>query len=139
MTKKAALAKFLSCKQPELKKMEWDHYGLSQFEYGNAEYSIGTNEEADAATKENILNLLWAFNSYFLASQTGLDEIIFKTLQESEIREDNINYAIGALIKSTCGLDKIVDEAISTDGHGHFLSAYDGTEHEEGNFFIYRN
>ena len=33
---------------------------------------------------------------------------------------------------------EFVDDAISADGRGHFLSSYDGEEGEEGDYFIYR-
>lgn len=82
-------------------------------------------EEAEEAAKESITQTLWAFNSEFLASETGLDVIIFQSLSE---KYEEANEAIEKLIESTCGLDDFVQSAISSDGLGHFLSSYDGEE-----------
>ena len=35
-------------------------------------------------------------------------------------------------------MDEFIEDAISSDGRGHFLSPYDGEENEEGDYFIYR-
>ena len=43
-----------------------------------------------------------------------------------------------ALIEETCRIDKFVDDAIDTDGRGHFISSYDGEEVEAEEYFIYR-
>ena len=52
---------------------------------------------------------------------------------------EGANDAILALIKKTDGgLDGFVEDAISADGRGHFLSSYDGDENEENGFYIYR-
>ena len=46
-------------------------------------------------------------------------------------------------IESTCGLPAFIEEAVSADGYGHFLSRYDGEENEEEingiTYYIYRN
>jgi hypothetical protein len=34
--------------------------------------------------------------------------------------------------------DAFVEDAISADGRGHFLSNYDGEEVKQGEYFIYR-
>jgi hypothetical protein len=36
------------------------------------------------------------------------------------------------------GLEGFVEEAVSADGRGHFLSSYDGEENEQDGFYIYR-
>jgi hypothetical protein len=52
---------------------------------------------------------------------------------------EGANDAILALIEKTDGgLDGFVEEAISADGRGHFLSSYDGNENHESGFYIYR-
>jgi hypothetical protein len=52
---------------------------------------------------------------------------------------EGANDSILALIEKTDGgLDGFVEEAVSVDGRGHFLSGYDGEECEVGEFFAYR-
>jgi hypothetical protein len=52
---------------------------------------------------------------------------------------EGANNAILSIIEKTDGgIDGFVEEAISADGRGHFLSSYDGDENEKDGFFIYR-
>jgi hypothetical protein len=95
---------------------------------GSAEYMVCSDETADAAARGEILSNLWAFNSDFLAGETGLPSECFKCLQEK--MSEDCNEAVTALIKSTCGLDQVVESAIQADGRGHTLAAYDGEEIE---------
>ena len=39
---------------------------------------------------------------------------------------------------STKDIEKFINEAIASDGRGHFISYYDGNEYEENDLFIYR-
>tara|TARA_R100001480_G_scaffold5473_3_gene12394 strand:- start:31 stop:546 length:516 start_codon:yes stop_codon:yes gene_type:complete len=123
---------------------EW---GGNQVEdYGNDdgdfnEYSVLTDEEADELAYDYIMDSLWAFNSSFLAGETGIDEDAFIALAANG-KCENSNDAIASLIKSSCGYQEFVDSAISADGRGHFINRYDGTEHEvkvgRKTFYIYR-
>jgi len=67
-----------------------------------------------------------------LASHSGIDREVFEKLQDSC---ETANDAIFKLIKD---FNKFVQEAIATDGRGHFLSGYDGNENEQGDFYLYR-
>jgi hypothetical protein len=42
------------------------------------------------------------------------------------------------LLNSIKDIEKFINEAIASDGRGHFISYYDGHEHEENGLFIYR-
>jgi hypothetical protein len=110
-------------------------YG-ENFHYGDKEYLVLTDKEADQKAEEYIKDSVWAFNSSFLASHTGIDESVFKLL--SEKCEDS-NDAILSMIKD---FDDFVGDAISSDGRGHFVANYDHDESiEEVNnteYFIYR-
>lgn len=110
------------------------------YEVGRAEYTVLNDAEADKAAGERIEEDLWAFNASFLACETGLPEEVFEALQS---KCEGANDAFHKLISSTCGIDRIVNQAIACDGRGHFLSSYDGDENEfcvNGEwFFIYRN
>ena len=51
------------------------------------------------------------------------------------------NFELGSnepLLRSIIDFDAFVDEAISIDGRGHFMSSYDGHENELNELFIYR-
>ena len=129
MNKKEALANFL---EVSLEDIEEESCG--SFTLGNEEYYVLTDEEADDKAEEYILNSIWAFNSWFLLAHmpSGIDEEIIKMAQE---KCEGANETFTAMI---IDLDHFVEDAISADGRGHFLSSYDGAENEEGEYFIYR-
>ena len=106
------------------------------YHYGDKEYLVLTDKEANEKAEEYIKDSVWAFNSSFLASHSGIDESVFKLL--SEKCEDS-NDAILSMIKD---FDDLVSDAISSDGRGHFVANYDHDESiEEVNntqYFIYR-
>lgn len=112
----------------------------AQAEYPNSDYLILSDKEADEKCAEEIKDSLWAFSSSFLASCTGLDECIFKALQD---KCEGSNDAVLSLVEKTCGLESFIDDAISADGRGHFLARYDHEEREikiedQGLFYVYR-
>jgi len=91
------------------------------------DYLLLTDEEAQKAAREEITRSLWAFSPNFLSEATGLPQKVFEAIQANGLCEDN-NEAMWALVKSTCGLSHLVDEAIRWDGRGHFLAYYDHDE-----------
>ena len=99
-------------------------------ELDDGEWLIVDDEMANQKAAEYIAESLWAFNSLWLADQTGLPKEVFIKL--NELCED-ANDAIQALIDKTCGFESFAEESISVDGRGHFLSFYDGEEYELGN------
>lgn len=107
-----------------------------EFLHGDREYLILTDDEAEEKATDYIRESVWAFNSSFLSSHTGIDEDVFKLLSE---KCESSNDAILSMIKD---FDHFVSDAICSDGRGHFISFYDGDEHiEEINnteYFIYR-
>lgn len=114
------------------------------FEIIGNEYKVLTDAEADEEAKEHILNDLWAFNADFILRHTEFyntssdreDAEFIDSLQklQSSICE-SANSIVKALI---CDIDEFITDAIDADGRGHFLSFYDGREHEQDEFFIYR-
>ena len=107
-----------------------------EFLHGDREYLILTDDEAEEKATDYIKESVWAFNSSFLSSHTGIDEDVFKLLSE---KCESSNDAILSMIKD---FDHFVGDAISSDGRGHFIASYDHDEHiEEINgdeYFIYR-
>lgn len=113
-------------------------------ELDNEGYLVLTNEEADEATKEYIKETIWAFNANFILEQCGLDCSKYSIKSIQKIQEDCecANDFLLSLVEETCGLDEFVEEAIKSDGRGHFLNTYDSEEYEETvnevTYFIYQ-
>ena len=98
------------------------------YSFDGEEYMILTDDEADEKVAEYIKDSVWAFNPSFLSSHSDIDEGVFKLLQD---KCESANEAVLKLIKD---FDKFVEDAVGTDGRGHFLSSYDGEENEIGLF-----
>lgn len=109
------------------------------FGYGRAEYRVLTDDEAQEAATDSIRESLWAFNPSFLANQTNLPMSVFEALANAY---ETSNRAILQIVEESCGLEDLVEEAISHDGRGHFLASYDHNEDEikvNGTYYyIYR-
>ena len=135
-----AVADQIGCDPDELTLESYAHYGLEVFSNGSQEYAVGTDMEADEACKEYIKDTAWAFRSSFICEYCNLPQELAEALEAMQSKKcEGANDAILALIEKTeGGLDGFVEEAISADGRGHFLSSYDGEENERGGFFIYR-
>jgi hypothetical protein len=106
----------------------------------SGEYLILTDEEADEKAEEYILNSLWAFNSEFIIRHTDLPWDAQEMIQAyQEDRCESANEPIKALIND---LDEFIEDAILSDGRGHFINSYDGEETEiqfnDLFFFVYR-
>lgn len=102
----------------------------------DTEFYVLTDDEADEKAREYILDSVWAFNKDFLSCHTGVDSDIFELLQD---KCESANEPIKAMIKD---IDGFVADAIVSDGRGHFISFYDGVEHEvdlnDETFYIYK-
>jgi len=131
-----ALQSHLGLDNDEVNEMTLED-GFLYHVQGN-EYKVLTDDEADEEVKEYIQESVWAFNPSFLSAHAkdGIDEDVFKVLSE---KCESSNEAVKSLIKD---FDDFVDDAVLSDGRGHFLSSYDGHEHEveiNGNYYyIYR-
>jgi len=125
-----ALSEFLEIKEEEIEAT----YDEETFEAEGNEYLVLTDEEADQRASDYIKETVWAFNSWFLADHmpAGISDEVIKILQE---KCEGANEGLKAMIED---IDEFVVDAISADGRGHFMSSYDGEEHEHGNYFIYR-
>ena len=88
------------------------------------DYLVLTNEQADEVVRDYIKETVWAFEPSFLSAHTGVDEEIFTNLAE---RCEGNNKSYLRMIKD---LDEFIEDAVSQDGRGHFMSTYDGNEHE---------
>ena len=129
-----ALSKYMELTKEEEKEIYYESYDI--YCYGNQEYLVLTDDEADEKVAEYIKDSVWAFNPSFLSSHSGIDEGVFKLLQD---KCESANEAILKLIKD---FDEFVQDAIGKDGRGHFLSSYDGYEndheHDNETYYIYQ-
>lgn len=130
-----ALAKYLDVNPSELSESSYDE---SLIELGNQEYLVLTDSEADERCAGNIKESLWAFNASFIIEHSRADwsQELEKSIQETQIKLcESANSFVEALIDD---LNAFIQDAISADGRGHFLSSYDGEENEQNEYFIYR-
>lgn len=131
-----SLANYLGCDPSVIKIGSPDN---CNFSFGNEEYFVLTDIEANEKVREYIKDSIWAFNAEFIIDQCGLDYSGAESLQEIQAKScEDCNAFLLSLIEKTCGLDDFIDSAIDADGRGHFLSSYDREENEEGEYFIYR-
>ena len=135
------LAQFLEVEANELEQSSYDE---NIFNYGNQEYLIVTDEEADEKTAEEIKNSLWAFNADFIIlhckNYEDMDNYEYnaaiESLQEAQKNQcESLNGLVYALIDN---IDEFIEDAIIADGRGHFISYYDGVENELNGLYIYR-
>jgi hypothetical protein len=133
MERNEALATYLDI---PLDDVEPSTYDECVFEADDAEYMVLDDDEADERAREYIRESVWAFNADFLAGYMVDGKLTAE--QIDALRRDaceSINDAFLAMIDD---FDEFSDDAISTDGRAHFLNTYDGQEHEQGEWFIYR-
>lgn len=135
-----AVADQIGIDPDELTPETYTHYGLEVFCGRGEQYAVGTDSEADDACKEYIKDSAWAFRSSFICEYCNLPQELAEALEAMQSKKcESANDSILALIEETDGgLEGFVEDAISADGRGHFLSSYDGEENERDGFFIYR-
>jgi hypothetical protein len=131
--RKAALAAHLGEPVDDIEAVSYDD---KMFEAGGGEYLVLTDAEADERVKDSIKDSVWAFRPSFLAEFLDMPEAeeMFAGFQEA--KSEGANSAFVKMIGNR--MDEFVQDAVSADGRGHFLSGYDGDEAQEGEFFIYR-
>lgn len=129
MKKQQALARYLQCEMDEIT------IGGSSYEHGKREYLVYTDEEAEFAAQDAILDTLWAFRPEFLADYAadGVGAEVFRIIADAKYEDANPIFL--RLIRD---LDSLVNDAIGSDGRGHFIAHYDGNEIELDGFYAYR-
>ena len=128
-----ALGKHLDLNNEDLKMIKENGDYLY---FDDREFLVLNDDEAEKKAKEYIKDSAWSFNPSFLASHSKVDEDVFKCLSE---KCESSNEAVLSLIDD---FDDFVEDAIASDGRGHFISSYDGDERieeiEGTEYFIYR-
>lgn len=127
-TKEAlALAKAIECAPEE-----------AQSFIDDGDWLVYTDEEADEAARDYILDSAWAFRYEFLCAHSdAISEIPKKEFEEMQGRLcEGFTKAVLAMLDDK---EHFVHDAILSDGRGHFLSPYDGEEVDlEGGLYAYR-
>jgi hypothetical protein len=136
-----AATKVLGCEPEDVTEERYDSYGLKVFSYAGLEYAIGDDEEAKEAVEQYIKDSVWTFRAEFVASHTkaGATNGMIRAIQALQKDCESSNEDILSLIED---IDDFIEDAVSGDGRGAFLSPYDSKEHEikiDGEyFFAYR-
>lgn len=113
----------------EVDRSDLDESGYRENEYHlgrQQEYLILTDEEADEAAEEYIEESLWAFQADFLSAY--INRLRPEHIRKIQELYEDANEPIQALVGDR--FDELVQDAIASDGRGHFLSPYDGEENE---------
>jgi len=134
-------AQVIGCDVDDLTEAKYDHYGLRIFEACGFEYAIGSDEEADKAIKQYMQDSVWTFCPEFIASHTkaGASKGMIKAITALQESCEDCNDDVKSLIED---MDEFIEDAVSADGRGMFLSPYDSEEQEiviDGEYyFAYR-
>lgn len=100
---------------------------MNEIELDGVEYLMGTDDEATEKANEMIEDSLWAFKADFLAGILECPTEAVQAIHDNGKCEDN-NETIKNWLDDK--LDILKEAAIDADGRGHFISSYDGQEHE---------
>jgi hypothetical protein len=120
-----ALALILGLNTDDIPDIEEN--GDNSYSVQGVDYLCGTDDEMNEKATEEIEQSVWAFNSSFLASYCDISYEVFDALQP---QCEGANDAILSLIESKGSIEDFAQEAIDTDGRGHFLNHWDGSEEE---------
>ena len=122
-------AQVMGCGVDELTEETYDNYGLKVFSACRLEYAIGTDEEADEAIKQYMQDSVWTFRPEFIASHTkaGASNGMIKAITALQESCEDCNEDVKSLIDD---MDEFIEDAVSADGRGMFLSPYDSEEQE---------
>lgn len=112
---------------------ECEHYGLPVVSICGVDYAVADGEgEADGAVREAIRSSIPYFTVKFLSEHSNHSERLFEVLSKSMVEDVELYMS---LINN---FDEFVEDAVGSDGRGHFLSSYDGEEVEVGGYYLYR-
>lgn len=133
-----ALAAFLGVNAGKIKSENGSYF------IDDEEYLVLSDKEANKAAEDYIKDTLWAFNPDFILQHTpnydylDCDEYEEALQSLKNIQENSCESAQGFIKAIIAYIDDFVYDAIQADGRGHFIATYDGEEHEQDGFFIYR-
>jgi hypothetical protein len=131
-----ALAKHLGADPEDISESIQGDFTFDDDDGG--EWLVLTDEEANDRAASYIRDSVWAFNASWIADYTpnGIDEDTVKAIQGD--RCEDANAPLTALIEAGRGMKDFIEDSIGADGRGHFMSSYDGEEHESEGYYLYR-
>jgi uncharacterized protein YbdZ (MbtH family) len=133
-----AVAQVTGCECEDLKEEKYDSYGLRVFSAYGQEWAVGTEDEAQEAAIQYIKDNAWTFKPEFIASHTkgGASNGMIKAITALQELCESCNEDVKSLIED---IDDFIENAVSSDGRGMFLSPYDSNEQEVkvGNEYFY--
>lgn len=88
-------------------------------------YNIFSDDDAYNACKDIIRENLWSFNPAFLTKHMGG---LIGPDDANQIANRMYEDASPVFLEMIQDFDAFVDDAIKSDGRGHFLASYDGVE-----------
>lgn len=104
-----------------------------------SEFIVCSEQSRDDLVEDYIKGSAWAFKASFILnhSRTSLDEESLIRIQEKQCEDAN-----DFVLELIDNIDSFIEDAVSSDGYGHFLANYDGDETEleiDGiRYYIYR-
>ena len=121
--------KVLGCDIDELREEKYDSYGLLVFSAYGQEWAVSTDDDAAEAVKQYINDNVWTFRPEFIASHTkgGVSNGMIKAITALQEACESCNEDVKSLIED---IDNFIEDAVSSDGRGMFLSPYDSNEQE---------
>ena len=106
------------------------------FMVDNEEYLVLTDTEAREKTEAYIKDSLCYFSTDFIYLHSifyGKNEDCTDVIKAIQDKEDS------SLIEDIIeDMDSFIEDAIISDGMGHFLATYDNEENSQGDYLIYR-
>ena len=133
-TKVEYLADYLEVDPSTIEQSKYDE-NVYETEDGE-EYAVYTDDDADREVREQIVDSLWAFNPDFIVKHMrGYDELSSfderETVNALEEVQSKLAESANPLVKAIIeDIDEFVEDAVDSDGRGHFISSYDGEELE---------
>lgn len=118
-------------------KQTYSHYGLDVYSFEGQTFAVADDDDAaDDAADENIRDSLWACNTSFIARHCAV-KLNDKCIEAIQEMQGKLCESAGPIIEALLGdnLDAFIDDAIETDGRGHFLSPQDGEEHDGDDYY----
>jgi len=111
---------------PNFLEYHMDHAAIVEYEGGSLDIEGDPDDEDSEDYEISVDDWFSEFSEY--GSVAGW-------IKEKQKGSEDANKIFTKVIPD---MDSFVEDAVSTDGRGHFLSSYDGDESEEGDFYIYR-
>lgn len=136
----AALAEYFGIAPERISKNNNENiYNTCMYLIDDNRFYVADEREADKLARAFILEDIWSFRPEFIldhskALQEGGSQAVSAFKQMQEVMCENCTPIVKALIDD---IDRFVKDAIAIEGRGHFISLYDGEEHEKNGIKIY--